>query len=109
VQWKEFFAGDAQNLFHETEFVLSGKRIPGAGDRWYVARCGVPCEEVFTSRSCTAYLRLDWILNHEGVLDLEEWRVYGTSRAVATVVDETVRGGVDNRVAQIAEPSGPRR
>src|SRR6266404_4039 len=107
VQWKEFFAARRQNLFHETGVLwLAGKedtRVREAAGT--LRRCGVPFEELSRAELEQRYpqIGLDGITR--GLLEPKSG-VLMARRAVAVVVDEAVRGGVEYRVAQIAEPRG---
>jgi glycine/D-amino acid oxidase-like deaminating enzyme len=107
VQWKEFFAATRQPLFHETGVLwLAGKddaRVRQTVET--LRRCGVPFVELSPSELLRRYpqIGLDGITMgllepHSGVLMAR--------RAVAAVVEDAVRGGVEYRVAQIAEPQG---
>src|SRR6266436_1975384 len=107
VQWKEFFAATRQNLFHETGVLwLAGEkdaRVREAAGT--LRRCGVPFEEFSRAELDRRYpqIGLDGITS--GLLEPKSG-VLMARRAVAVVVDEAVRRGVEYRVAQIAEPGG---
>src|SRR6266403_4817154 len=107
VQWKEFFAATRQNLFHETGVLwLAGEkdtRVREAAGT--LRRCGVPFEEFSRAELDRRYpqIGLDGITR--GLLEPKSG-VLMARRAVAVVVDEAVRRGVEYRVAQIAEPGG---
>src|SRR5712664_2842246 len=107
AQWKEFFAAAGERLFHETGVLwLAGKddsRVRHAAG--VLARCGVGFDELRRSELQKQYpqIGLDGITMgllepHSGVLMAR--------RAVAAVVDDLVRDGVEYRVAQITEPRG---
>src|SRR5258706_1597638 len=107
VQWKEFFAKTRQALFQETGVLwLAGKndaRVQQTAET--LRRCGVPYEELSRAELDKRYpqIGLDGITMgllepHSGVLMAR--------RAVAAVVDDLVRDGVEYRVAQITEPRG---
>src|SRR5882757_10835368 len=107
VQWKEFFAATRQNLFQETGVLwLGGKEDVRV---WETAetlrRCGVPFDELSRAELDRRYpqIGLDGITR--GLLEPKSG-VLMARRAVAAVVNEAVRGGVEYRVAQIAEPIG---
>jgi glycine/D-amino acid oxidase-like deaminating enzyme len=107
VQWKEFFAATRQNLFHETGVLwLAGKedtRLREAADA--LRRCGVPFEEFSRAELDRRYPQIGLDGIRRGLLEPKSG-VLMARRAVAAVVNEAVRGGVEYRVAQIAEPSG---
>jgi sarcosine oxidase len=107
VQWKEFFAAAGQPLFHETGVLwLAGKddaRVRHTVET--LRRCGVAYQELSRAELEKRYpqIGLDGITMgllepHSGVLMAR--------RAVAAVVEDLVRGGVEYRVAQITEPRG---
>src|SRR6266403_52375 len=105
AQWKEFFAATRQALFHETGVLwLAGKgnaRVRETVET--LRRCGVPFEELSRAELERRYpqIGLDGITR--GLLEPKSG-VLMARRAVATGVDQSVRGGVEYRVAQIAEP-----
>ena len=107
VQWKEFFAATGQALFHQTGVLwLAGKtdaRVEQTVET--LRRCGVPFQELGRAELDNRYpqIGLDGITR--GLLEPKSG-VLMARRAVAVVVDEAVRGGVEYRVAQIAEPRG---
>src|SRR5229473_920464 len=107
VQWKEFFAAARQNLFHETGVLwLAGKEDARVRETVEtLRRCGVSFEELSRAELERRYpqIGLDGITR--GLLEPKSG-VLMARRAVAAVVDEAVRGGVEYRVAQIAEPRG---
>src|SRR6266853_1951050 len=102
VQWKEFFAAARQNLFHETGVLwLAGKddaRVRETVET--LQRCGVSFAEL---ERRYPQIGLDGITR--GLLEPKSG-VLMARRAVAAVVEEEARGGVEYRVAQIAEPRG---
>src|ERR1700682_3092799 len=110
VQWKEFFAKTQRALFHETGVLwLAGKddtRVQQTVET--LRRCGVPFQEMSRAELERRYpqIGLDGITKgllepHSGVLMAR--------RAVAAVVEDAMRGTVEYRVSQIAEPraAGP--
>jgi monomeric sarcosine oxidase len=110
VQWKEFFAATGQALFHETGVLwLAGKndlRVQQTAET--LRRCGIPFQELSRAELDKRYpqIGLDGITKgllepHSGVLMAR--------RAVAAVVEDSLRGTVEYRVAQITEPraAGP--
>jgi monomeric sarcosine oxidase len=107
AQWKEFFAATQQALFHETGVLwLAGEEDARVGQTAEtLRRCGGAFEELGRAELERQYpqIGLDGITKgllepHSGVLMAR--------RAVAAVVEDAVRGGVEYRVAQIAEPHG---
>jgi glycine/D-amino acid oxidase-like deaminating enzyme len=107
AQWKEFFAATQQALFHETGVLwLAGEDDARVGQTAEtLRRCGGAFEELGRSELERQYpqIGLDGIAKgllepHSGVLMAR--------RAVAAVVEDAVRGGVEYRAAQIAEPHG---
>src|SRR5712675_1076054 len=107
MQWKEFFAATRQNLFHETGVLwLAGKedtRLREAADT--LRRYGVPFEEFTRAELDKRYPQIELDGIRRGLLEPKSG-VLMARRAVAVVVDEAVRRGVEDRVAQIAEPGG---
>jgi monomeric sarcosine oxidase len=106
VQWKDFFAA-RQNLFHETGVLwLAGKEDARVRETIEtLRRCGVSFEELSRAELERRYpqIGLDGITR--GLLEPKSG-VLMARRAVAAVVEEAARGGVEYRVAQIAEPRG---
>jgi sarcosine oxidase len=105
AQWKEFFAATKQPLFHETGVLwLAGKddaRVRQTSET--LRRCGVPFQEFSRAELERRYpqIGLDGIAM--GLLEPQSG-VLMARRAVAAVVEDAVRGGVEYCVAQIAEP-----
>ena len=105
VQWKEFFAATGQALFHQTGVLwLAGKtdaRVEQTVET--LRRCGVPFQELGRAELDNRYpqIGLDGIT--KGLLEPQSG-VLMARRAVAAVVEDATRGGVEYRVAQIAEP-----
>jgi monomeric sarcosine oxidase len=106
-QWKEFFGATGLRLFHETGVLwLAGKEDARVRETVEtLRRCGVSLEELSRAELETRYpqIGLDGIMKgllepHSGVLMAR--------RAVASVAEDAVRGGVEYRVAHIAEPHG---
>jgi sarcosine oxidase len=110
VQWKELFAKTRHALFHETGVLwLAGKddtRVQQTVET--LRRCGVPFQEMSRAELERRHpqIGLDGITKgllepHSGVLMAR--------RAVAAVVEDAMRGTVEYRVSQIAEPraAGP--
>jgi sarcosine oxidase len=107
VQWKELFAATGQPLFHETGVLwLAGKedlRVRQTAEA--LRRCGIAYQELSRAELEKRYpqIGLDGITM--GLLEAHSG-VLMARRAVAAVVEDLVHGGVEYRVAQIAEPRG---
>ncbi len=107
MQWKEFFAATRQNLFHETGVLwLAGKedtRLRETADT--LRRCGVPFEEFSRAELDRRYpqIGLDGIT--KSLLEPKSG-VLMARRAVAAVVEDATRCGLEYWVAQVAEPHG---
>ena len=105
AQWKEFFAAAGERLFHETGVLwLAGKddsRVRHAAE--VLARCGVAFEELSRAELQKRYpqIGLDGIT--KGLLEPRSG-VLMARQAVAALVEDATRCGVEYRVAQIAEP-----
>jgi sarcosine oxidase len=108
VQWKEFFAATRQALFHETGVLwLAGKRDARVEQTVEtLRRCGVPFQELSRAELERRYpqIGLDGIT--KGLLE-PHGGVLMARRAVAGVVEDALRGSMEYRVAQIAEPRAP--
>src|SRR5882757_2591604 len=108
VRWKEFFAATRQNLFHETGVLwLAGKEDARVRETVEtLRRCGVPFEELSRAELEQRYpqIGLDGITR--GLLEPRSG-VLMARRAVAAVVEDAARCGVEYWVAQVAEPHGP--
>jgi monomeric sarcosine oxidase len=106
-QWKEFFAATGQSLFHETGVLwLAGKddtRVRHAAET--MARCGVAYEELSRAELEKRYPQIGLAGIVKGLLEPESG-VLMARRAVAAVVEDAVRRGVEYRVAQIPDPRG---
>ena len=108
AQWKDFFAATRQPLFHETGVLwLAAKddlRVRQTAET--LRRCGVLFDELNRQELERRYpqIGLDGIASgllepHSGVLMAR--------RAVAAVVEDALRAGLEYRVAQVAEPKAP--
>ena len=110
TQWKEFFAATRQSLFLETGVLwMAGdedKRLEQTSTT--LKRCGVEFEELDLSMLEKRYpqIGLDGITR--GVLEPRSG-VLMARRAVAAVVEDAVRLGVEYRCAQVMNPRGPGR
>lgn len=107
AQWKEFFAATGLRLFHETGVLwLAGKEDARVRETVEtLRRCGVSFKELSRAALERRYpqIGLDGITS--GLLEPQSG-VLMARRAVAAVVEDAVRGGVEYRVAQIGEPRG---
>jgi len=107
TQWKEFFAGARQALFHETGVLwLAGKedaRVLQSAET--LRRCGVAFEELSRPELERRYPQIGLEGITKGLLEPHSG-VLMARRAVAAVVEDAVNRGVEYRVAQIAEPHG---
>ena len=106
--WKEFFAATGNNaLFHETGVLwLAGKddaRVRQAAE--VLARCGISYEELSRAELERRYPQIGLAGITKGLLEPRSG-VLLARRAVAAVVEDAVRRGVEYRAAQIAEPHG---
>jgi sarcosine oxidase len=110
TQWREFLAPARLPLFHETGVLwLAGKEDARVRATVETLRlCGVSFEELSRVQLEKQYpqIGLDGIT--KGLLEPRSG-VLMARRGVAAVVEDAVRGGVEYRVAQIAEPgdAGP--
>ena len=105
VQWKEFFAATGQALFHQTGVLwLAGKtdaRVEQTVET--LRRCGVPFQELGRAELDNRYPQIGLDGIPKGLLEPQSG-VLMARRAVAAVVEDATRGGVEYRVAQIAQP-----
>jgi glycine/D-amino acid oxidase-like deaminating enzyme len=107
AQWKEFFAGARQALFHETGVLwLAGKedaRVRQSAET--LRRCGVAFEELSRTELERRYPQIGLHGITKGLLEPHSG-VLMARRSVAAVVEDAVNGGAEYRVAHIAEPHG---
>jgi len=107
VQWKELFAATGQPLFHETGVLwLAGKedlRVRQTGEA--LRRCGIAYQDLNRAELEKRYPQIGLAGITRGLLEPHSG-VLMARRAVAAVVDDLVRDGVEYRVAQITEPRG---
>src|SRR6266849_9864226 len=107
ARWKEFFAAAGERLFHETGVLwLAGKddaRVRHTAET--LRRCGVAFEELSRAELERRYPQIGLEGITKGLLEPHSG-VLMARRAVAAVAEDAVRGGVEYRVAQIAEPRG---
>ncbi len=107
AQWKEFFAGARQALFHKTGVLwLAGKedaRVRQSAET--LRRCGVVVEELSRPELERRYPQIGLEGITKGLLEPHSG-VLMARRAVAAVVEDAVNRGVEYRVAHIVEPHG---
>jgi monomeric sarcosine oxidase len=105
VQWKDFFAATRQPLFHETGVLwLAGKndaRVQQTAET--LRRCGVPFEELSRAELEKRYRQIGLDGIESGLMEPHSG-VLMARRAVAAVVEDAVRSGLEYRVAQVSEP-----
>ncbi len=105
VQWKEFFASTHQPLFLETGVLwMAGKdhtRLRETAAT--LKRCGVEFEECDRSALEKRYPQIGLADIEKGIFEPKSG-VLLARRAVAAVVEDAVRHGVDYRCAQISNP-----
>jgi monomeric sarcosine oxidase len=105
VQWKEFFASTHQPLFLETGVLwMAGKdhtRLRETAAT--LKRCGVEFEECDRSALEKRYPQIGLADIEKGIFEPKSGVLLGR-RAVAAVVEDAVRHGVDYRCAQISNP-----
>jgi monomeric sarcosine oxidase len=105
AQWKEFFAAPRQQLFLETGVLwMAGKddaRLRETAAT--LKRCGVEFEEYDRGRLEKRYPQIGLEEIQKGIFEPKSG-VLLARRAVAAVVEDAVRLGVDYRRAQVADP-----
>src|SRR5579863_7528587 len=110
VQWKEIFAGTGNPLFLKTSVLWLAKENDARLKQTIATleRCGVPMEKLDRSTLEKRYPQIGFEDIAAGVLETESG-VLLARRAVATVVEEAVKLGVDYRVAKIETPRGAKK
>jgi sarcosine oxidase len=105
VQWKEFFAATGQALFLETSVLwMAGKdeaRLRETAET--LKRCAVVFEEYDRSALERRYPQIGFDGVTRGILEPKSG-VLLARRAVAAVVEDAVRLGVEYRCAQVVDP-----
>src|SRR5436305_15185637 len=103
MQWKEFFAGTGQNLFHETGVLWLGGRedVRVRQTAETLARCGVVFEKLERRELERRYPQIGLDEIESGLLEPHSG-VLLARRCVAGVVEGALRKAVDYRVAQCA-------
>ena len=109
AQWKEFFAATRQPLFHETGVLwLAGQgdlRVRQTAET--LRRCGVSFQELNRAELEKRYPQIGLNEITSGLLEPHSG-VLMARRAVAEVVEDAMRSGLEYRVARVAEPKGSR-
>jgi monomeric sarcosine oxidase len=109
AKWKEFFRakGQTQTLFHETGVLWLGierdSRLRHTIET--LRRCGIEFEEINRSALDKRYPQISLQDVSMGILEPRSGVLMGR-RAVAAVVEDAVRHGVEYRLAQISQPLG---
>jgi len=111
VQWKELFAATrSETLFQQTGvlWLAVEKDATLRATREVLTRCGVNFQELDRAAVANKFsqIKLDGI--GEGILEPDSG-VLMARRAVAAVVAEAVRIGVEFRIARVDAPSGSRK
>jgi sarcosine oxidase len=110
IQWKEFFAAGRLGLFHETGVLwLAGQDdTPLRQTIATLTRCGVPFEEMDCVELKKRYPQIGLDDVSRGILEPQSG-VLMSKRGVAAVVQDSIRAGVEYRVAEIVTPAGGKR
>jgi sarcosine oxidase len=110
IQWKEFFAAGRLGLFHETGVLwLAGQDdTPLRQTIATLTRCGVPFEEMDCVELKKRYPQIGLDDVSRGILEPQSG-VLMAKRGVAAVVQDSIRAGVEYRVAEIVTPAGGKR
>jgi sarcosine oxidase len=110
IQWKEFFAAGRLGLFHETGVLwLAGQDdTPLRQTIATLTRCGVPFEEMDCGELKKRYPQVGLDDVSRGILEPQSG-VLMAKRGVAAVVQDSIRAGVEYRVAEIVTPAGGKR
>jgi sarcosine oxidase len=105
LQWKEFFAATRQPLFLETGVLwMAGKndaRLRETGAT--LKKCGVKFEEYDRAELEKRYPQIGFEEIQKGIFEPQSG-VLMARRAVAAVVEDAIRLGVEYRCAQVADP-----
>ncbi len=110
AKWKEFFAETKQALFLETGVLwLAGEDDLRLGQtKATLKRCSVPFEELNRDALAKRYPQIGFEGVKAGLFEPHSG-VLLARRAVAAVVEDAMRLGVDYRTAQVLEPKGTGR
>jgi sarcosine oxidase len=105
AQWKEFFVATRQPLFLETGVLwMAGEEDKRLGQTSVtLRRCGVTFEELDTAGLEKRYPQIGLDAIKRGILEPKSG-VLMARRAVAAVVEDAVRLGVEYRSAQVMNP-----
>jgi monomeric sarcosine oxidase len=105
TQWKEFFQATGQMLFRETGVLWLGRDQDSRLRHTMEAlrRCGIAFEEMNRSALANRYPQFCLDDVSMGILEPRSG-VLMARRAVAAVVEDAVRHGVEYRVAQVTPP-----
>jgi sarcosine oxidase len=105
VQWKSFFAGTGQKLFHETGVLwLAGEDDSRVMQSMAtLKRCDVPFEEMKKAALEKRYPQISFERVTRGFLEPQSG-VLMARRAVAAVVEDAVKLGVEFRIAKVETP-----
>jgi monomeric sarcosine oxidase len=106
VQWKKLFAATQPPLFHETGVLWLGGRDDAQLRRTAITlkRCKIPFEEFDRAALEKRYPQVSFEDIKTGLLEPHSG-VLMARRAVAAVVESTVRLGAEYRCAQILKPA----
>jgi sarcosine oxidase len=110
VQWKSFFAATGQKLFHETGVLW----LAGADDSRVresmatLKRCDVPFEAMERPALERRYPQISFEQVTRGFLEPHSG-VLLARRAVAAVVEDAVKKGIEFRMAKVEAPRGSGR
>jgi len=106
IQWKELFAATGQRLFHETGVLwLAGKDATRLKETAAtLRRCGIRFDELDRAALEERYPQITFGGVTEGLFEPESG-VLLARRAVAEVVQDAIRLGVEYKIAQVQTPS----
>jgi sarcosine oxidase len=106
-QWKAFFAATGQPLYHETGVLwLAGADDSRVRDSMAtLKRCEIHFEELERSELERRYPQISFEHVTRGFLEPQSG-VLMARRAVAAVVEDAAKNGVEFRVAQVETPTG---
>ncbi len=107
MQWKSLFAGTGQKLFHETGVLwLAGEDDSRVKQSMAtLKRCEVPFEEMDKAALEKRYPQISFERVTKGFFEPTSG-VLMARRAVAAVVEDAVKHGVDFQIALVEEPRG---
>ncbi len=110
AKWKEFFEATGQSMFRETGVLWLGRESDSRMQHTMetLRRCGLAFEEMNRSTLQNRYPQFCLDDVNMGILEPQSG-VLMARRAVAAVVEDAVRRGVEYRVAQVTPPRGTGR